>query len=106
MQASDASEFGFRGWEVARNLCGATSPLRVIAHVHAVPGSGLIDSGRGAASAEDAQGTPTQTHISPSILVYEDYAPGFEGARNLCGTASPLRVIAHVHAVKPAPRNS
>jgi len=30
-------------------------------------------SGRGAARAEDAQGTPTQSHISPSILVYEDY---------------------------------
>ena len=29
-------------------------------------------SGRGAVRAEDAQGTPTQSHISPSILVYED----------------------------------
>jgi len=29
-------------------------------------------SGRGAARAEDAQGTPDQSHISPSILVYED----------------------------------
>ena len=29
-------------------------------------------SGRGAASAEDAQRTPTQSHISPSLLVYED----------------------------------
>ena len=28
--------------------------------------------GRGTARAEDAQGTPTQSHISPSILVYED----------------------------------
>ena len=36
--------------------------------------SGLVGStdGRGAARAEDAQGTPTQSHISPSILVYED----------------------------------
>ena len=32
----------------------------------------MIDSGRGAARAEDAQGTPTHSHISPSILVYED----------------------------------
>ena len=32
----------------------------------------LIDSGRGATRAEDAQGTPTQSHISPSILVYEN----------------------------------
>ena len=29
-------------------------------------------SGRGTARAEDAQGTPTQSHISPSILVYEE----------------------------------
>jgi len=29
-------------------------------------------AGRGTARAEDAQGTPTQSHISPSILVYED----------------------------------
>ena len=28
--------------------------------------------GRGTARAEDAQRTPTQSHISPSILVYED----------------------------------
>jgi hypothetical protein len=27
---------------------------------------------RGAARAEDAQGTPTQSHVSPIILVYED----------------------------------
>jgi len=36
----------------------------------------LIDSrdlsGRGAARAKDAQGTPTQSHISPSVLAYED----------------------------------
>jgi len=32
----------------------------------------VIDSGRGAARAEDAQGTPTQSHISPSILVNDD----------------------------------
>jgi len=25
---------------------------------------------------EDAQGTPTQSHISPSILVYEEYGSG------------------------------
>ena len=29
-------------------------------------------SGRGAANAEDAQGTLTQSHTSPSMLVYED----------------------------------
>ena len=31
----------------------------------------LIDSGKGTTRAEDAQGTPAQRHISPSILVYE-----------------------------------
>jgi len=30
-------------------------------------------SGRGTTRAENAQGTPTQSHISPSILVYGDY---------------------------------
>ena len=33
------------------------------------------DSGRGTARAEDDQGAPTQSHISPSLLVYEEY-PG------------------------------
>ena len=32
-------------------------------------------SGGGAARAEDAPGTPAQSHISPSILVYEDKSP-------------------------------
>ena len=32
-----------------------------------------IFSRRGAARAEDAQGTPTQRHISPNIEVCEDY---------------------------------
>jgi len=34
--------------------------------------SGLVCSGRGTARAEDAQGKPTQSHISPIVLVYED----------------------------------
>ena len=32
----------------------------------------VLLSGRGTTRAEDAQGTPTQSHISPSILVYEE----------------------------------
>jgi len=32
----------------------------------------VIDSGRDAVRAEDAQGTPPQSHISPSILVREE----------------------------------
>ena len=32
----------------------------------------VFPSGRGTTRAEDAQGTPTQSHVSPSKLVYED----------------------------------
>ena len=46
--------------EKARNLYGAR-----------IRPSGA-NSGRGTARAEDAHGTPTQSHISPSILVYEE----------------------------------
>ena len=46
-------------------------------------GSTEFLSGRGAARAEDAQGTPTQSHISPSLLVYEDTIE--QGADNLFG---------------------
>jgi len=34
-------------------------------------------AGRGTTRAEDAQGTPTQSHISPSILVYEENRHSF-----------------------------
>ena len=37
-----------------------------------ISGSDRLRIGRGATRAEDAQGTPTQSHISPSILVYEE----------------------------------
>jgi len=40
-------------------------------------------SGKGAARAEDAQGTPTQSHISPSILVYE-HKTGSTVYQNAC----------------------
>ena len=33
----------------------------------------ILSSGRGTARADDAQGTPTQSLTSPSILVYKDY---------------------------------
>jgi len=32
--------------------------------------------GKGTTRAEDAQGTPTQSHMSPSILVYDDATQG------------------------------
>ena len=39
--------------------------------------------GRGTARAEDAQGTPTQSHVSPIILVYEDKViPACDAARS------------------------
>ena len=34
--------------------------------------SGLVGSGKDAARAKDAEGTPSQSHISPSILVYKE----------------------------------
>ena len=39
------------------------------------------EGGRRAARAEDAQGTPTQSHISPSILVNDDKMVEQEGGR-------------------------
>ena len=35
---------------------------------------GMMDSGFGTTRAEDAQRRPTQSHVPPSILVYEDYS--------------------------------
>ena len=43
----------------------------------APPNLTLCLSGRGVARAEDAQGTTTQSHTSPSILVYEEKVPMF-----------------------------
>ena len=40
-------------------------------------------SGRGAARAEDAEGTLTQSHISPSMLVYEEKS----ASKDECGRA-------------------
>ena len=47
------------------------------------------ESGRGTERADDAQGTRTQSHISPSILVYEEYPPVSGKSperRRSCGT--------------------
>ena len=50
------------------------------------PDSESDSFGRGTARAEDAQGKPTQSHISPSILAYEEtiFLPG--SAIEQCGT--------------------
>jgi len=51
----------------------ASDPISVVNRLELVGSTDLHSShGRGAARAEDAQGTPTQSHISPRILVYED----------------------------------
>ena len=44
-------------------------PVQVL-HLFGMIDSGLV--GRGTTRAEDAQGIPTQSHESPSILAYED----------------------------------
>jgi hypothetical protein len=56
---------GSEGFVVYRNVLWYRGGLVFEAHRL---DSGLIDSGRGSAKAEDASGTPTQSHISPSIL--------------------------------------
>ena len=65
------------------------------------PDSGLgfqakvYDTGRGAARAEDAHGTPTQSHASPNKLVHEyktfEVVPSLLG-RVLRGPPRPARV--------------
>ena len=60
-------------------------------------------SGRRTARAEDAQGTPTQSHISPSIRVYED-----SGGFGTCVEEDAVRVVDHfreksAHARQPRP---
>ena len=50
----------------------------------------ICSTGMGAARVEDAQGTPTQSHISPSIPVHDDVCAIFAGARRDSG-ADQLR---------------
>ena len=55
-----------------RHTCGPISPYSGRDCVKSLRSSYTGLYGRGTARAEDAQGTPTQSHISPSILVYVD----------------------------------
>ena len=48
-------------------------------------------SGTGTTRAEDDQGPPTQSHISPSILVYEDKVVTNAGC--LAADAGPVGVV-------------
>ena len=52
--------------------------------------------GRVAATAEDAPGTPTQSHRSPSILVYEDDPFGMPGVSEDVDACVCVRVCARV----------
>jgi len=49
-------------------------------------------SGRGTTRAEDAQRTPTQNHISPSILVYGDKYATVKGNNSLEFRFQGLRI--------------
>ena len=49
-------------------------------------------TGRGTTRAEDAQGTPTHSHISPSVLVYEEN-------HNFCG-AETVRAYSECAAAR------
>jgi hypothetical protein len=53
------------------------------------------DSGRGATRVEDAQGTPTQSHISPSILVHEDHIsiPTLHSGASLHGPEADIKAV-------------
>ena len=81
--------------------------------------SGLLGTGRGAARADDAQETPTQSHISLNILFYEEkharsqhISPGNQGGecnggcyrstslirnRTLLGPCASMRRTAGAH---------
>ena len=53
----------------------------------------LMKSGRGAARAEDAQGTPTQSHISPNILAYEENISGTVLLARCCHPCVPSLLL-------------
>ena len=71
-------------------------------------------SGRGTTRAEDAQGTPTQSHISPSILVYKDDvgctllrgAAGTGRRPNRVKTPSGIGVITRAEEAQGTPTQS
>ena len=60
--------------------------------------SGLVGStaGRGAARAEDAQGTPTQSRTLPCVLVYEGYPGAVRVAEGQVGVARQVVHLPHM----------
>ena len=56
-----------RSWDWQSRMDGSSFSPALSRELEACP-----LAGRGAARAEDAQGTPPQSHISPSTLVYEE----------------------------------
>jgi len=77
-QTHDATELPFGGLAVFNGAggCGRQISFPTFLEKKNAIFKKLIDSGlfsgRDAARAEDAQETPIQSHISPSLLVYED----------------------------------
>jgi hypothetical protein len=63
-----SAALGLRGYSKVDTLRLWYKPVNFGATID----SGLVDPGSGAARAEDAEGTPTQSHISPSVLVYQN----------------------------------
>jgi len=63
-----ALHFYYQSWLIQNVLANGAVAVRTIG---AVAGGDRL-SGRGTTRVEDARGTPTQSHISPSILVYEE----------------------------------
>ena len=64
------------------NLSRPLRSSRSLEYVNLKRGTHVAKTRFGTARAENAQGTPTQSHISPSIPVYVDYPhPGY--SRNI-----------------------
>ena len=104
--------FALKSWPESGldSLICATITLQWVTQPADRSGTSPGVSGRGSARAEDAQGTPPQSHISPSILVYEDNSnPGqVWGAEVLAGTHVALfaRPLPHRHLVHPHPQET
>ena len=57
------------------------------------------EQGEGTTIADDAQGTPTQSHVSPSILEYEDNCSIFERMTGLSTISSERTLVSQYVSV-------
>ena len=72
--------------QVTSPLCARSARIAFLGRIDR-----LMDlSGRGTTRAGDSQGTPTQSHISPSVLVYEDKIDPF---------SKHIHLYKHVHSL-------